>query len=222
MAHNSNLGKFTIKVPISSIGQLGMRENAIREEIFLCITIRGVGALNVVRIQGRTSNDDNWVTVQDITGPVELLLVNVAFFDFIRFSAITLDVTSSSILIGTSYTDLKLPVLYGIDAFGDPALNVAGALSPSGLNIGGKVTQVTLNALTWTPLPATPLAFRNALAIQNYSGIEVKINYLSSVVGYVGVIIGSGAERSYDVGSTIVLYGKSASGTPTIIVEELA
>ena len=100
--------------------------------------------------------------------------------------------------------------------------NFSGSFTPSGLNVGGRVTEVALNATTWTALPAAPLANRNAIAIQNLSGIEIKLNYSDDVVGYVGVVVGSGSERAYDITDAIVLYAKSASGTPTITVEELA
>jgi hypothetical protein len=100
--------------------------------------------------------------------------------------------------------------------------DLTGNFTVTGLKIGGRVTEVALNSSTWTPLPATPLADRNAMAIQNPSGIEIKINYASDISGYVGVRIISGAERQYDIGPTIILYGKSESGTPTIYVEEIA
>ena len=101
--------------------------------------------------------------------------------------------------------------------------NFSGTFTVSGLSVGGRVTEVALNAITWTALPATPLANRNAMAIQNESGIDIKLNYSSGVSGYVGVTVsGANGERQYDISDEIILYGKSASGTPTITVEELA
>ena len=97
-----------------------------------------------------------------------------------------------------------------------------GTFTPTGLTTGGLGTLVTLNSSTWTALPATALTDRNAISIQNQSGIEIKINYGSGIVGYVGAIIQAGGERAYDVTDSIILYGKSASGTPTIYIEELA
>ena len=93
---------------------------------------------------------------------------------------------------------------------------------PSGLSVGGKITEVTLNSTTWTALPAVPLANRNAVGIQNRSGIEVKMNYDNTVVGYVGVVIPDSGERFYDITGAIILYAKSVSGTPKVIVEEIA
>ncbi len=92
---------------------------------------------------------------------------------------------------------------------------------PAGLSIGGKITQVALNAATWTKLPPTHLANRNSLSIQNVSGTEIKINYDNTELGYVGVTVSSGSERHYLVGD-IPIYAKAASGTPTIQTEELA
>lgn len=97
-----------------------------------------------------------------------------------------------------------------------------GTVQFTGLSIGGKVTEVTIDSTSWTPLPATPLAQRNALAIQNLSGIEIKLNYDNTIVGYVGMVVANGAERQYDITDAIVIYAKAASGTPTINVEELA
>jgi hypothetical protein len=100
--------------------------------------------------------------------------------------------------------------------------NFTGSFTISGLNKGGRVTEVTLNPFTWTPLPAIALADRNAMNIQNISGEEIKTNYSNSVVGYVGMVIGSGSERSYDIQDDIIMYGKSISSVVTINVEEIA
>lgn len=97
-----------------------------------------------------------------------------------------------------------------------------GTIRPAGLNIGGRVTEVTLNDTTWVALPSTPLAQRNALAIQNVSGVEMKVNYSSGIAGYEGIVIADGNERSYQISDTIIVYGKSALGSITVNVEELA
>ena len=97
-----------------------------------------------------------------------------------------------------------------------------GEFSPTGLNNGGQITEVTLNSSTWTTLPSTPLTNRNAISIQNWSGSEIKINYDNGVSGYVGIVIPDGGERFYDIKDTILIYAKAASGTPTINVEELS
>lgn len=100
--------------------------------------------------------------------------------------------------------------------------NATGTFTPSGLNNGGKITTVSLNAVTWSALPATALAGRNAICIQNASALEIKINYASDIVGYTGIIIPANGERYYDVTDSIVIYGKSTSGTPDVIIEEIS
>jgi hypothetical protein len=99
---------------------------------------------------------------------------------------------------------------------------ISGTFRPGGLTIGGKISLVTINSTTWTPLPATPLAQRNALVIQNVSGTEIKIQYDNTVVGYIGVTVMSGNERSYSITDQIIIYAKALSGTPTIQTEEIA
>ncbi len=99
---------------------------------------------------------------------------------------------------------------------------ITSSSAPSGLRTGGLVTVVALNSSTWTALPATPLSGRNAVAVQNYSGIEIKINYDTGVAGYVGMTVIDKSERQYDITDAIILYAKSASGTPSVNVEEIA
>lgn len=105
--------------------------------------------------------------------------------------------------------------------------NVTGTITatPGGLTVGGLITEVTLSSAAWTALPPTALVGRNQMSIQNISGIEIKINYnsFSPLPGtYSGTTISSGSERHYLVQDSIIIYAKSASGTPTIQVEELA
>ncbi len=92
----------------------------------------------------------------------------------------------------------------------------------SGLKIGGRITEVELNTSTWTALPSTALASRNALSIQNRSGIEIKINYDNSVSSYTGIVIPNNGERYYDISDSIIIYAKSLTGTPIINIEEIA
>jgi len=99
-------------------------------------------------------------------------------------------------------------------------LNVTASFS--GLRNGGKISVIPLNAASWTPVPAVPLSGRNALALQNRSGVEMKINYDNATVGYVGIVIPDGGERQYDVTDAIILYAKSAAGTPNLVIEELS
>lgn len=101
-------------------------------------------------------------------------------------------------------------------------LSFSGTVTQSGLHIAGRVTEVSVNPTTWTLLPASPLSARNAMAIQNYSGQQIKLNYDPLAVGYVGVIIDDSNERFYDITDTIPIYAKSVSSVVTIIVEELS
>lgn len=105
---------------------------------------------------------------------------------------------------------------------GAPLLGDYGSSQPSGLTTGGRVTVVTINAVTWTKLPATALTNRNAIAIQNTAGVEIKLNYDNTVATYTGVVIPVGGERMYDITDQIDVYVKASAGTPDIIVEELA
>lgn len=112
--------------------------------------------------------------------------------------------------------DDTYPTRYGIRT------SLSGNLRPSGLNVGGLITEVTLDSTSWTPLPATPLANRNAICIQNRSNIEIKINYDNTVPTYTGMVIVNNGERFYDISDGIIIYAKATSGTPTITIEELA
>lgn len=101
---------------------------------------------------------------------------------------------------------------------------LTGAITPSGLTIGGLVTEVALDDTNWTALPASPLTDRNTIAIQNRSGKEIKLNYSNSVSGYVGMVVADGSERTYDIKDTILIYGKVApgGGVAVVNVEEIA
>lgn len=95
--------------------------------------------------------------------------------------------------------------------------------APSGLRNSGKHTIIAVNDTTWTALPSVALLNRNAIAIQNNSDTDIKVNYSDSVVGYTGMTIRkNGAERQYDIKDTILLYAKSESGTVFIDIEELS
>jgi hypothetical protein len=101
---------------------------------------------------------------------------------------------------------------------------LTGTLQVKGLNIGGRITSVSINDSSWTPLPAIPLANRNAMSIQNSSGVEIKINYDSTVATYFGVRLTPDTERYYDITDSISIFAKASpgSGTVSIIIEELA
>lgn len=94
--------------------------------------------------------------------------------------------------------------------------------TPSGLNTAGLITEVTLNSSTWTALPATVLTERNAMGIQNNSAQEIKINFDSGVVGYVGWTVAAGGELFLDVKEAVTVYAKAKNSTPVITVLEVS
>ena len=99
----------------------------------------------------------------------------------------------------------------------------AAVFSPSGLSIAGRISVVALSDSGWTALPTSPLTDRNAIAIQNQSDYEIKLNYDSGEAGYVGVIVPAGAERFYDITEDIPIYAKFESGgSGSVVVEELS
>ena len=94
--------------------------------------------------------------------------------------------------------------------------------TPSGLTTEGKFTEVNVNNTGWSALPATPLTGRNAIAIQNESGQDVKINFDNGEAGFKGMTIKSGNERYYDITDDIIVYAKSASSAIVLNIEEIA
>lgn len=112
------------------------------------------------------------------------------------------------------------------DEPGKPAVRTTmcgtAAFTPSGLRNGGKITIVSVSDSAWTALPASALANRNALSIQNRSDVEIKIQYDNTTVGYVGVAIPPKGERYYDITDAIVIYARSSSGTVDVTAEEIS
>ena len=104
--------------------------------------------------------------------------------------------------------------------------NFSGTFTISGLNTAGRVSIVTVNDTTWTALPSgmSALSDRNAMAIQNQSAFNIKVNYSDSVVGWVGMKIPPDGERFYDIQPGIAVYVKAepGAGSVDIAVEELA
>ena len=106
---------------------------------------------------------------------------------------------------------------------GDITGDFSGEVTVSGLTIAGRMTVVSLPDGVWTLLPAVALPDRNALAIQNQSGVQVKYNYDNTEPGYVGSIINPGSERFLNITESIPVYAKPAPGnSPSILVEEIS
>lgn len=119
-----------------------------------------------------------------------------------------------------SYFDPAIPN----DAYPlDGTVSVTGEFTPSGLRIAGRVTPVLLSTTAWTALPpGGPLANRNAINIQNYSGDEIRLNYDPTVAGFNGIILNDQSERNLDIKDTIQLYAKAKIGGTIIIVDEIS
>jgi len=94
--------------------------------------------------------------------------------------------------------------------------------TPSGLNTAGLITEVTLNSLTWTALPLSSLAGRNAMGIQNTSNLEIKINFDSGILGYVGWRVAPNGELFLDVRQDVIVYAKSKNGNPVVTILEVS
>lgn len=100
--------------------------------------------------------------------------------------------------------------------------NFSGSFSLSGLSVAGRISVVTINSTTWTALPTTPLANRNAILIQNQTSVQAKLNYDPSAIGYVGIWINANGEAYRDIKDNIIIYAKCASGTIDLVIEELS
>ena len=107
--------------------------------------------------------------------------------------------------------------------------SATGEFSQTGLKNAGKVTEVELISTAWRKLPGVAQTDRNAMAIVNKTGIQMKVNYQASggdinadITGYVGIPIEDQEERDYNIKDTIEIYGKSQTGTIIVFVEELS
>jgi len=112
---------------------------------------------------------------------------------------------------------------FTVNGADETCVRVCGELSVDSVsNTAGKITVFTIDSSTWSALPATALTGRKAVAIQNQSAIEIKIQYDNGVGGYVGMSVPAGGERFYNITENIIIYAKAASGTPSLAVEELS
>lgn len=97
-----------------------------------------------------------------------------------------------------------------------------GSVQIAGLSIAGRISIVSIDNLTWTPLPLVPLADRNGISVQNISGQNIKLQYDAGTVGWVGVKMSPDSERFYNITPNIVMYAKSQTSAVDILVEELS
>lgn len=114
------------------------------------------------------------------------------------------------------------PVTYDDNNPLEGGISITGGVSQLGLNIGGKVTEVELVDFEWRPMPAISLANRNSIQVQNFSGVDIKINYTADNASSFGVVLKDSTERIYMIKDNIILYGRSSEGAVKIIVEEIA
>ena len=104
----------------------------------------------------------------------------------------------------------------------DGAIRARTSSKTSGLSTAGRITSVDVSDSVWTSIPEIPLENRNAIAIQNDSGVDVKINYSNTADTSLGINISNGCERFYDITDSIDLFAISSSGTATLIIEEIS
>jgi hypothetical protein len=99
---------------------------------------------------------------------------------------------------------------------------IDASFRPSGLSIGGKMTEIALTT-AWVPIPAAALADRNTLIMQNQSDNEgvILINY-NNTSGSVGFRLYDGGMKVIGVSDTITLYARMLSGTGKILIDEVA
>lgn len=100
--------------------------------------------------------------------------------------------------------------------------SVVISANPSGLTIGGLISEITLSSASWTALPASALTDRNGLGIQNPTSTEIKLNFDSGEASFVGWSVAPSGETFIDITDSVTIYAKAASGTPTITIMEIA
>lgn len=109
------------------------------------------------------------------------------------------------------------------DILQELASGLSGSFQPSGLTIGGRISEVSVSNLSWTALPSTALTDRNAMAIQNRSGQAIRLNYDNSLPISQGVEIQNNVDRFYNITDQITIYAVATGASPaTVLIEELA
>ena len=104
---------------------------------------------------------------------------------------------------------------------------ITGALQPKGLSTELKNTVLNIST-TAAPIPSTALTDRNFIAIRNLSSTETLYIGNSDVVAdesvgsTAGWQVGPNETYNVDITNDIILYGRTASGTIKIQVQELA
>jgi hypothetical protein len=100
---------------------------------------------------------------------------------------------------------------------------ITGEVQLVGLSTEGRVTHVPITNAAWTPIPAAALGGRQSIALQNFTGGDVRLNWDNTKPLTEGVILANGNERYYTVAEGLTLYAVHTSlVAATIIAEELA
>jgi len=133
------------------------------------------------------------------------------FIDFTGVIYIECIVTGGSVEFGVQVKSSQ-------SDFGLEDAQINAAFSPQGLQNEGRHTEVTINDSGWTALPSIPLNDRNAIAVQNFSGFEMKYNY-ATVGSYAGMRIIDRANRELDIKDDIILYGRAEPGAGSVVVD---
>jgi hypothetical protein len=66
------------------------------------------------------------------------------------------------------------------------------------------------------------IAGRVAINLQNNSAADVFLNFTSGAATGDSYVLRKNSEKSYSIDDTIIIYGRTASGTRDIIIEELS
>lgn len=113
-----------------------------------------------------------------------------------------------------------------LDEYGRRALHalISGRILIKGASTAGRVTKQNLTQSAWTACPATPLAGRNTVLIQNQSTtLSIILNYDPAAPASTGIIVGPGAAKEIMLADNVILYGRSnGPGATPVAVEELA
>lgn len=101
---------------------------------------------------------------------------------------------------------------------------VSGTFQPTGLQVAGKTTMLSIDSSAWYAAPVTPLTGRNNIEIQNpsTSTSDMLWVYDNTVGATVGFHVTPGSSRSIAIKGSIPVYVRMVSGAATVVVEELA
>lgn len=123
--------------------------------------------------------------------------------------------------------DRSEPLGNSLDEYGRRAAHakVSGQILIKGASTAGSVTLVSVTNAAWVALPATPLANRNTVLIQNQAtSATIVVNFSNTAPATSGIRIGPGGALEIMVSNGIAIYGRNTAAGPavTIGVMELA